>query len=296
MSDISVQQDYLVKAIDATKNFRAIAIRTTNLVEEAHERHDTWSASSAALGRTLTGTILLAAAELTDDEELTVRIQGDGPVGGIVATGKADYTVKGYLGNAHVALPTTKAGKIDVGQAVGKGQLSVTKDLGLKEPFTGQSALISGEIAEDLTYYLAKSEQIPSSVGLAVFVNPNESIGAAGGFILQAMPGATEAQIATVEGRIKNLEQLSQQFLAGVTPEELVQKILGEDAKILETSPVAFACDCGKEKFGKIIATLARKDLVDMINEDHGAEANCKFCGNHYKFSEDDLQAMLAAK
>lgn len=288
--------DYLVKGIDGTKNFRAIALRTTNLVEDAHSRHDTWSASSAALGRTLTGTILLAAAELTDDEELTVRIQGDGPVGGIVATGKADYTVKGYIQNAHVALPTTKAGKIDVGRAVGQGLLAVTKDLGLKEPFTGQSALISGEIAEDLTYYLAQSEQIPSSVGLAVFVNPNESIGAAGGFILQALPGATEAQITKVEQRIKNLRPLSEQFLAGVTPEQLLAQILGDDCKLLETSPVAFECDCSKEKFGKIIATLARKDLLEMVNEDHGAEASCKFCGNHYEFSEAELQQMLAAK
>lgn len=289
--------DYLVKAIDHTKHFRAIAVVATDLVNTAQQDHDTWSSASAAFGRTLIGTLLLSAAELTKDEELTVRLQGDGPTGAIVATGQADYTVKGYLQNPHVALPLNEKGKIDVKGAVGtKGMLSVTKDLALKEPFTGQTPIVSGEVAGDFTYYLAVSEQIPSSVGLAVLVEPNNSIGAAGGFILQAMPGATDPEITAIETRIKNLPQLSQQIFEGKTPEDLLKQILGDDLKILETSPVKYYCDCNKEKFGDIIETLSRADLTEMIGKDHGAEAVCKFCGKKYEFSEAELQEMINKK
>ena len=179
--------DYLVKAIDKTKNLRLITVNAKDLVSEAQKRHDTWSASSAVLGRTLIGGLLLSAALLKDKDELTVRLLGNGPVVATVVTAKADLMIKGYVQNPHIALPPKKDGHIDVAKAVGEGWLEVTKDQGLKQPYTGQVPIVSGEIAEDFTYYLAKSEQIPSAVGLSVFVEPNNSIGAAGGFVLQVL-------------------------------------------------------------------------------------------------------------
>ncbi len=288
--------DYLVKAIDKTKNLRLLTITATNLVQEAQTRHDTWSASSAVLGRTLVAGILLAGAELTDKEELTVRLLGDGPVGPTVVTAKSDLTVKGYVKNPHIALPPKKNGHIDVKKAVGKGWLEVTKDLGLKKPYTGQVPIVSGEIAEDIAYYLTKSEQIPSAVGLSVFVNPNNTIGEAGGFMLQALPGASDSLITETINRINSLPALSSAFLDGLTPEKLAAMILGDDCKILEKDEVAFKCDCSKEKYGNILATLKDSQLKAMINEDHGAELTCNFCGNKYQFSEEELKAILSAK
>lgn len=289
-------KDYLIKAIDQSKKLRLLTIIATGVVSEAQRRHDTWSASSAVLGRTLVGGLLLAGAELTDQEELTVRLLGNGPVGPTIVTARADLTVKGYLKNPHIALPPKKNGHINVAKAVGQGWLEVTKDLGLKQPYTGQVPIVSGEIAEDLTYYLAKSEQIPSSVGLSVFVNPNNTIGEAGGFMLQALPGASDALIDQTIARIKALPALSSAFLAGMTPEDLAQKILGSNCKVLEKDPVAFKCDCSKKKYAAILEALKSSDLKAMINEDHGAELTCSFCRNQYHYSEDELKAILHKK
>lgn len=286
-------KDYLVKAIDKTKNLRLITVNAKGLVGEAQKRHDTWSASSAVLGRTLIGGLLLSAALLKDKDELTVRLLGNGPVGATVVTAKADLTIKRYIQNPHIALPPKKDGHIDVARAVGEGWLEVTKDQGLKEPYTGQVPIVSGEIAEDFTYYLAKSEQIPSAVGLSVFVEPNNSIGAAGGFVLQALPGATDEQLAQVEKRIKALPNLSTLFLDGMTPENLAERILGTDCKILAKEDVAFSCDCSKEKYSKILATLKPGQLKEMIEKDHGAELVCRFCKEKYHFTEDELKDVL---
>lgn len=288
--------DYLIKAINASKDLRLLTINGKDLVAEAQKRHDTWSASSAVLGRSLLGTLLLAGAELKGDQELTLRLLGDGPVGAAVVTAKSDLTVKGYVQNNHVALPAREDDHIDVKKAVGKGWLQVTKDLGLKQPYTGEVPIVSGEIAEDLTYYLAKSEQIPSAVGLSVFVNPNDTIGAAGGFLLQALPGASEELLKETEDRIKALPQLSSAFLDGMTPEDLAKKILGDDCKILEKDEVSYHCDCSKEKYAGMLATLKGNQLKEMIDEDHGAELVCNFCGNKYNFTEAELQAILDKK
>ena len=285
--------DYLIKAIDKTKNLRLLTITAKDLVQEAQTRHDTWSASSAVLGRTLLAGVLLAGAELTDQEELTIRLLGNGPVGPTIVTAKSDLTVKGYVKNPHIALPPKENGHIDVKKAVGAGWLEVTKDLGLKEPYTGQVPIVSGEIAEDIAYYLTKSEQIPSAVGLSVFVNPNNTIGEASGFMLQALPGASDSLITKTIARINNLPTLSSAFLAGLTPEKLAAMILGDDCKILEKDEVAFKCDCSKEKYGKILATMKKSQLETMINEDHGAELTCSFCGNKYHYTEDELKAIL---
>lgn len=288
--------DYLIKAIDASKNLRLLVINGKDLVAEAQQRHDTWSASSAVLGRTLLGGLLLAGAELKDQQELTVRLLGNGPVGATVVTAKSDLTVKGFVQNNHIALPARADGHIDVKKAVGQGWLQVTKDLGLKQPYTGEVQIVSGEIAEDLTYYLAKSEQIPSAVGLSVFVNPNNTIGEASGFLLQALPGATDELLQKTEERIKALPPLSEAFLGGMTPEDLAKKILGDDCKILEKDPVKYECDCSKEKYAKMLEILKANELSEMINEDHGAELVCNFCGDKYQFSEAELQEILAKK
>jgi molecular chaperone Hsp33 len=288
--------DYLVKAIDQSKKLRLLTVTAKDLVAEAQQRHDTWSASSAVLGRTLVGSLLLAAAELTDKEELTVRLLGNGPVGPTIVTAKADLTVKGYIKNPHIALPPKANGHIDVKKAVGQGWLEVTKDLGLKEPYTGQVPIVSGEIAEDFTYYLAKSEQIPSAVGLSVFVNPNNTIGAAGGFMLQALPGASDQLITQVTKRIKSISNLSGDLRDGLTPEKLAQRILGTDCKLLATEPVAYKCDCSKAKYAKILATLKTEQLQTMIKEDHGAELTCSFCGNKYHYDQEELKDILAKK
>ena len=288
--------DYLVKAIDKSKNLRLLTITAKGLVQEAQTRHDTWSASSAVLGRSLIAGVLLAGAELTDKEELTIRLLGNGPVGSTIVTAKSDLTVKGYVKNPHIALPPKKNGHIDVKKAVGEGWLEVTKDLGLKEPYTGQVPIVSGEIAEDIAYYLTKSEQIPSAVGLSVFVNPNNTIGEASGFMLQALPGATDSLITKTIDRINNLPALSTAFLDGLTPEKLAPMILGDDIKILEKDEVAFKCDCSKEKYGKILATMKKSQIEAMINEDHGAELTCSFCGNKYHYSEEELKTILTKK
>lgn len=288
--------DYLIKAIDKTKNLRLLTITAKEMGGEAQKRHDTWSASSAVLGRTMVASVLLAGAELTDKEELTVRLLGNGPVGPTVVTAKADLTVKGYIKNPHIALPTKDNGHIDVKKAVGQGWLEVTKDLGLKQPYTGQVPIVSGEIAEDFAYYLTKSEQIPSAVGLSVFVNPNNTIGEAGGFMLQALPGASDELIDRTIKRINELPALSTSFLDGMTPEDLARKILGTDCKILEKDDVAFKCDCSKEKYAGILETLKTSQLNEMISEDHGAELTCNFCGNKYHYSEQELKDILAKK
>ena len=285
--------DYLIKAIDKTKNLRLLTITAKDLVQEAQTRHNTWSASSAVLGRTLLAGVLLAGAELTDKEELTIRLLGNGPVGPTIVTAKSDLTVKGYVKNPHIALPPKENGHIDVKKAVGEGWLEVTKDLGLKEPYTGQVPIVSGEIAEDIAYYLTKSEQIPSAVGLSVFVNPNNTIGEASGFMLQALPGASDSLITKTIERINKLPALSSAFLAGLTPEKLAAMILGDDCKILEKDEVAFKCDCSKEKYGKILATMKKSQIETMINEDHGAELTCSFCGNKYHYTEDELKTIL---
>lgn len=288
--------DYLVKAMDRTKTLRLLAITAKGMVSEAQQRHDAWKNSAAALGRTLIGSVLLAGAELTPHEELTVRLLGNGPVGPIVVTAKADLTVKGYVKNPHVALRARPDGHIDVKAGVGQGWLEVTKDLGLKQPYTGQVPIVSGEIAEDFAYYLTKSEQIPSAVGLSVFVNPNNTIGAAGGFMLEALPGASQTLITQTIARIKAMPQLSRSLLAGMTPEALARQILGDDCQLFAPQPIAFKCDCSKAKYAKILATLERHQLRDMLAQDHGAELTCSFCGNQYHYDETELATILAGK
>lgn len=290
--------DYLVKSLAFDSQIRAYAVDATETVSTAQKLHDTWSAASAALGRSLVGTLLLASASLQGDETMTVKINGNGPVGGIVVDGNANGTVKGYVQNPHVHLPLNDKHKIDVKGAVGtEGFLAVTKDLGLKEPFTGQVPLVSGELGEDFTYYLAKSEQIPSSVGLSVFVNSDNSIETAGGFMIQVMPGAKEETISQIEKRLAEIPMVSEMMRDGKKPEDILNEILGaENVKVLDKMPVSYHCDCSRERFLGVLTSLPTDQLQEMADEDHGAEAVCHFCGKKYQFTEDELRKIIKVK
>lgn len=287
--------DYLVKSVAGNEMFRAYAIDATGVVAEAQRRHDTWSAASAALGRSLVGTLLLASSVLKGDEKMTVKINGNGPVGGIVIDGNANGTVKGYLQHPHVHLPLNDKHKIDVKGAVGTdGFLAVTKNQGVGKPFTGTVALVSGELGEDFTYYLAQSEQIPSAVGLSVFVNDDNSIEVAGGFLVQVLPNATDEAISSLENKLKDMPLVSQLLREGKTPEDILNLLFDGDVKVLDKMPVKFECDCSKERFAEALMALPKHEVQAMIDEDHGATAVCHFCGNQYQFSEAELQAVLS--
>lgn len=287
-------KDYLVKALAYGGYVRAYAVNATETVSEAQRRHGTWHTASAALGRSLVGGLLLGAT-LKGEDTLTVKIQGDGPAGAIIVDSNAKGDVKGYIQNPKVSLPLNEKGKLDVRGAVGtNGVFTVIKDLGLKEPFSGQTPIVSGELGEDFTYYLAISEQIPSAVGLSVLVNPDETIKTAGGFMLQVMPGASDEVIAALEERLKNLPNVSSLLEEGKTPEDILDIIFeGDSIMILEDAPVRFHCECSKEKFSTAIITLGTSEIQAMIEEDHGAEAVCSFCGNKYHFDEDELQGLI---
>lgn len=287
--------DYLLKSVCYDGQIRVFTIDATETVAEAQRRHDTWSASSAALGRTMVGALLLGAT-VKGDEKLTVKIEGNGPTGHIVADSNGKGTVKGYIANPKVSLPLNEKGKIDVRGAVGtEGTLTITKDLGLKEAFSGQVPLISGELAEDFTYYMATSEQTPSAFGLSVLVDTDESIKAAGGFMIQVMPGATDETITAIEKAIENIPMVSRLMENGETPEAILDRLVGEgNAKVLDKMPISFECDCSKDRFAGAIVSLGKKEIDEMITEDHGAEAVCHFCGNKYHYSEQELEALKA--
>lgn len=286
-------EDYLVKALAYQGLVRAYAVAATDTVAEAQRRHDTWNTGSAALGRSLVGGLLLGAT-LKGDDRLTIKIQGDGPVGAIVVDANGHGEVKGYLQNPHVSLPLNEKGKLDVRGAVGtQGMFTVIKDLGLKEPFSGQTPLVSGELGEDFTYYLAISEQIPSAVGLSVLVDTDDSIKVAGGFMLQIMPGADESIISAIETNLANTPQISTLLDEGKTPEEILDSLLPDtELVVLEKMPVSFTCDCSKDKFSRAIISLGKDEIQAMIDEDHGAEAVCSFCGEKYSYTEAELVAL----
>lgn len=288
--------DYLVKALAYNGYVRAYAVDATSTVAEAQRRHDTWNTSSAALGRTMVGALMLGAT-LKGDDKLTVKVQGDGPAGQIVVDSNGQGDVKGYIDNPHISLPLNEAGKIDVSGAVGtQGFFTVIKDLGLKDPFSGQVPIVSGEIGEDFTYYLAVSEQTPSAVGVSVLVDTDDTIKTAGGFMIQMMPGVTDEVIDTIEARLNETARISSLLDEGQTPEEILQNLLAtDDINFLEKMPVQFKCDSSKEKFAKAIITLGADEIQAMIDEDHGAEAVCRFCGDKYEYSEADLEVLKQA-
>ncbi|MBM7622311.1 molecular chaperone Hsp33 [Bacillus tianshenii] len=285
--------DYLVKALAFEGQVRAYAVRTTDTVSEAQKRHQTWPTASAALGRAMSASVMLGAM-LKGENKLTVKIDGGGPIGVILVDSNAKGQVRGYVTNPQTHFDLNQHGKLDVARAVGtNGNLSIVKDLGLREHFSGQTELISGELGEDFTYYLVSSEQVPSAVGVGVLVNPDNSILASGGFIIQLMPGTSEETITVIEEKINNMTPVSKLIEKGLTPEELLNEILGaENVKFLETLPVEFKCQCSKERFERAIISLGEQEITEIIEEDGQAEAMCHFCNSSYKFSKEELESM----
>lgn len=286
-------EDYLIKATTNDGMVRAYAASSTEMVEEARRRQDTWATASAALGRTLTITTMMGAM-LKGNDEVTVKVEGGGPIGAIVADANAKGHVRGYVINPHVDFDLNEKGKLDVRRAVGtEGSIQVIKDLGLRDYFTGEVPIISGEISEDFTYYYATSEQIPSAVGAGVLVNPDHTILAAGGFIVQVMPGADDAVVKRLEEQIKFFPAISTLIREGKTPEEILYRLFGEgEITIHEKMPIEFHCKCSKERIANAISGLGNEEIQDMIDEDHGAEATCHFCNEVYQFTEDELEEL----
>lgn len=286
--------NYIIKATGFDGMVRVYTSNTTDVIEEARKRHDSWATATAALGRTMT-TAAMMGAMMKGDDTLTVKVEGGGPLGAIVVDANATGNVRGYVQQPQTDFPTNDAGKLDVARAVGtSGTLSIVKDVGMKEHFTGQVELVSGEISEDFTYYFANSEQVPSAVGAGVLINPDHSVLAAGGFILQMMPGATEEVIAQVEENIAHMPAISESIQQGKTPEELLELLFGEASySILEKVPVAFTCECSKERIHRAIVGLGEEEIELMIEEDKGAEAQCHFCNEVYTFDEAELDVCL---
>ena len=283
-------EDYIVRATAGDGQIRAFAAVTTNLVEEARKRHDTSPVATAALGRLLTAGAMMGSMMKNETDILTLQIKGSGPLGGITVTAGAKARVKGYVDNPDVMLPP-KNGKLDVGGAVGSGLLNVIKDMGLKEPYSGQTVLQTGEIAEDLTYYFATSEQVPSSVGLGVLMNKENTVRCAGGFIVQVMPFVTEEVLGRLEENIQKISSVTTMLDNGHTPEEMLEKVLdGLDVEITDTLPAAFYCNCSRERIEKAIISIGKKEIREMIDEGKEVEVKCHFCNTAYKFQPSELE------
>jgi molecular chaperone Hsp33 len=287
--------DYLIKALAFDGQIRAYAVTTTGMVSEAQKRHDTWPTASAALGRAMTASTMMGMMLKGENNSVTVKIEGGGPIGLILVDSNTKGETRGYVTNPHTHFESNSQGKLDVARAVGKdGFLSVLKDIGMREKFTGQVPLVSGELGDDFTYYFASSEQVPSAVGVGVLVNPDYSIKASGGFIIQVMPGAADAIVDLLDERIKAIPPISRLIEQGMTPEDILYQLLGEDqVKILEKSPIRFQCTCSHERFGKAIVSLGEKEIKDIIEEDGQAETNCQFCNESYTFTKEELTELL---
>lgn len=287
-------ENYIVRATAANAQIRAFACTTRGVVEEARAAHNTSPVVTAALGRLLSAGAMMGSMLKGDKDILTLQIKGDGPMRGVTVTADAHGNVKGYPDVPDVILPANAVGKLDVGGAVGKGTLSVIKDLGLKEPYVGQTLLQTGEIAEDLTYYFATSEQVPSSVGLGVLMERNNTVKQAGGFILQLMPFAEDGVIDRLEKNLKGVSSVTSMLDAGNSPEKMLELLLeGLELQVTDTMPVAFSCDCSREKIEKVLISLGRKELQSMIEEGEEIEVNCSFCSKHYIFGVDKLKQLF---
>ena len=285
--------DYIVRATAGGGQVRAFAATTGNLVEEARVRHNTSPVATAALGRLLTAGAMMGSMMKNESDMLTLQIKGDGPLGGITVTADAAANVKGYVDNPDAMLPP-KNGKLDVGGALGIGLLNVIKDMGLKEPYVGQTILQTSEIAEDLTYYFATSEQVPSSVGLGVLMNKDNTVHCAGGFIVQVMPFVTDEVLNKLEENIQKISSVTSMLDDGHTPEQMLEKVLeGLDLEITDTIPAKFYCNCSHERIEKAIISIGKKDIQEMINDGKEVEVKCHFCNTAYKFSVEELKDIL---
>lgn len=287
--------DYIVRATAANDQIRAFAATTRDLTEYARSIHNTSPIATAALGRLLTAGAMMGSMMKGEDDLLTLQINCGGPMKGLTVTADAKANVKGYVYNPDVMLPPSNKGKLDVGGAIGAGILNVIKDMGLKEPYMGQTELITGEIAEDLTYYYATSEQIPSSVALGVLMNRDNTVRQAGGFIIQLMPFAEDDIVDRLERKVGEITSVTSLLDDHRTPEMILEHVLGEfDLTILDSIPARFYCNCTKERVEKAIISIGKKDIREMIDDNKPIEVNCHFCNTHYNFSVKELEAILS--
>ena len=289
--------DYIVRATAAGETVRAFAIRSTELTAEAREIHHTYPVVTAALGRLLSAGAMMGSMMKGENDKLTLQMKGDGPIVQMTVTADSHGNVKGFAANPAVDIPLKRAGKLDVGGAVGKGLLTVIMDLGLKEPYNGQVEIQTGEIGDDLAYYYTVSEQTPSVVGLGVMVDTDSSVKHAGGFIIQVMPDAKEETIEALEAKVAAAEPVTTMMDKGMGPEEILEYYLKDlDLKITEKLPVRYYYGCSKEKVAEALATISTEDLKEMINDGEEIEVKCYFCNSAYKFSTAELEEMIASR
>lgn len=286
--------DYMIRATAAEGQIRAFAATTRELVEFARAAHNTSPVATAALGRLLTAGAMMGVMMKGEEDLLTIKIQGSGPIEGLTVTADSKGNVKGYAFNPQVMLPPNAQGKLDVGGALGIGVLSIIKDIGLKDPYVGQTELVTGEIAEDLTYYFATSEQTPSSVALGVLMNKDNTVRQAGGFILQLLPGASEEVIDGLEKKLAEITSITALLDEGSTPEMILDHVLGDfGLEILDKLPAAFSCNCSKERIEKALISVGKKELQEMIDDGKTIEVNCHFCNKHYPVTVEELKQLF---
>ena len=289
-------KDYMVRATAANAQIRAFACTTRETVETARASHNTSPVVTAALGRLLSAGAMMGSMLKGDDELITLQIKGDGPIGGLTVTADMNGHVKGYANVPDVILPANAQGKLDVGGAVGAGVLSVIRDMGLKDPYVGQIELQTGEIAEDLTYYFATSEQVPSSVGLGVLLNKDNTIRQAGGFIIQLMPFTDDKVIDQLEEKLKGMDSVTKLLDQGMSPEQLLEYLLGDfGLEMNDTVPASWYCNCSRERVAKAIVSIGSKDIREMIQDNKPVEVKCHFCNHAYNFDIEDLKEILKA-
>ena len=285
--------DYIVRAVAADKQIRAFAITSREMVETARQHHNTSPVATAALGRLLTGGAMMGVMMKGEKDMLTLMMKGDGPINGVTVTADSKGNVKGYVGNPNVLIPANYAGKLDVGAAIGYGTLTVIKDMGLKEPYVSQVPLGTSEVAEDLTYYFASSEQVPSAVGLGVLMSKDNTVKQAGGFIVPLMPFADEEVINKLEERVNNISSVTEMLEKGMTPEDILKEVMGDmDVEFTDKIETGFVCNCGKEKIAKALTRISKKDMDEIINDGKEIEVKCDFCNTTYKFSVEELQTL----
>ena len=286
--------DYMIRATAAEGQIRAIAATTRDMVENAKNAHNTSPVATAALGRLMTAAAMMGADLKGEKDLLTLKIEGSGPLGGLLVTANGHGDVKGYACNPDVMLPPNAQGKLDVGGSLDLGVLSVIKDIGLKEPYVGQTQLVTGEIAEDLTYYFATSEQVPSSVGLGVLMEHDNTVKQAGGFIVQLMPFVDDDVVDRLEANIKKISSVTSMLDKGMTPEEILEEVLdGFEVEVKDTMPAQFYCNCTKERVEKAIISIGKKDIQEMIEDGKPIEVNCHICAKSYEFSVEELKTLI---
>ena len=287
-------EDYMVRAVAAEGSVRAFAVTSRGLVEEGRKRHNTSPVVTAALGRLMSGAVMMGAMMKGEKDLLTIQVRSTGPMRGMTVTADTAGNVKGYPYVPDVLIPANAKGKLDVAKAVGDGILNVIKDMGLKEPYVGQIALQTGEIADDLTYYFAASEQVPSSVGLGVLMNKDNTVKRAGGFIIQLMPFTPDAVIDRLEKNLGTVTSVTELLDRGLTPEQLLEQLLeGMDVEITDRMPVRFYCGCSRQRVKKAVVSIGKKDLEDMIAKGEPVEVRCDFCGTDYVFDVDELKEIV---